>query len=186
MSFESRSGIALARMLTLPDGTRDHIQGSIDAPITLLEYGDFECPVCGETYPVIKSIQESLGENLCFAFRHFPLANVHPRAPRAAEAAEAAGGQQRFWEMHDILFENQQALEDDDLVEYAAILHLDVDRFADELEVGVHRSRVLEDFRSGVRGGVNGTPTFFINGERYDGERGLDPLLSALMRARNW
>src|SRR3989449_66144 len=172
-------GISAAKV-TLPVAGRDHIQGPVDAPIALLEYGDFECSVCGEVYPVIKEIRRRLGDNLCFAFRHFPMTNVHPHAQRAAEAAEAAGAQGSFWEMHDILFENQDALEDEDLARYAVALGLDARRLMTEVLGGAHTRRVREDFRSGVRGGVNGTPTFFINGERYDGARGLDPLLAAL------
>ena len=166
--------------LTRPVAGRDHIQGSIDASITLLEYGDYECPLCGEVYPVIKAIQERLGDELCFAFRNFPLATMHPHSEHAAEAAEAAGAQGSFWEMHDVLFENQDALEDEDLGRYAALLGLDARRLVAEVVTGVHNARIREDFRNGVRGGVNGTPSFFINGMRYDGARGLDPLLEAL------
>jgi len=155
-----------------PVDGRDHIQGPIDAPFKLVEYGDYQCPFCGEAYPIVKAIQERLGKRLCFAFRNFPLANMHPYAEHAAEAAEAAAAQGRFWEMHDILFENQNALEDDDIAEYAADLGLDAKRLVDEVENEAYAARVKEDFRGGVRNGVNGTPTFFINGVRYDG--GLD------------
>jgi protein-disulfide isomerase len=173
------SGIPASK-LTLPVAGRDHIQGPIDAPIALVEYGDFECPVCGEVYPVVKAIQERLDDNLCFAFRNFPLANMHPHAENAAEAAEAGGAQGSFWEMHDVLFENQDALEIDDFARYATALGLDARRLVSEVLAGAYAARVREDFKSGVRGGVNGTPSFFINGERYDGARGLDPLLAAL------
>lgn len=166
--------------LIRPIANRDHVQGSIDAPVALLEYGDYECPVCGEVYPVIKAIQERMGDELCFAFRNFPLATMHPHSERAAEAAEAAGAQGSFWEMHDTLFENQNALENEDLAEYAQALGLDAPRLLAEVMSGVYSPRVREDFRNGVRGGVNGTPSFFINGVRYDGARGLDPLLEAL------
>jgi protein-disulfide isomerase len=177
-------GVPLAK-LTLPIGERDHIKGSLDAPIKLLEYGDFECPFCGEAHPIVKAIQQRLGDRLCFGFRHFPLANIHPHAQKAAEAAEAAAAPGSFWEMHDLLFENQDALvEVDDLQRYALILSFDVPRFISEVVAGAHSRRVREDFRSGVRGGVNGTPTFFINGIRYDGERGLETLLSALTLPR--
>ena len=166
--------------LTLPDRKRDHLQGPADAAIALLEYGDYECPVCGEAYPMVKAIQERLGDGLCFAFRNFPLTNVHPHSEHAAEAAEAAGAQGRFWEMHDLLFENQDALEDDDLAQYAAALRLDANRLIREVAAGSYARRVEEDFKRGIWGGVNGTPTFFINGQRYDGVRGLEPLLAAL------
>lgn len=168
--------------LTLPDGNRDHIQGSLDAPIAFVEYGDYECPFCGEVYPVVEAIQRALGNRLCFAFRHFPLTNIHPHAEHAAEAAEAAGAQGRFWEMHDMLFENQDAPDDESLAQHAAALGLDEVRLIREVLAGAYARRVREDFMSGVRGGVNGTPTFFINGERYDGARGLEPFLAALTR----
>ena len=166
--------------LTLPDDDRDHIQGPIGAPIALLEYGDYECPACGQAHPIVKAIQQQFGDDLCFAFRNFPLTTVHPHAEHAAEAAEAAGNQGSFWEMHDLLFENQDALEDGDLAEYAAALGLDHVRLIREVLSGAYAGRVREDFKSGVRAGVNGTPTFFINGERYDGARSLEPLLGAM------
>lgn len=171
----------LPRKLTRPDNERDHIQGQADARVALLEYGDYECPACGQLYPVVKEIQEQLGNELCFAFRNFPLTNVHPHAEHAAEAAEAAGMQGSFWEMHDMLFENQEALEDEALAEYAAALGLDEVRLIREVRAGVYAERVREDFKSGVRAGVNGTPTIFINGARYDGVRTLESLLAAVM-----
>jgi protein-disulfide isomerase len=128
----------------------------------------------------VKEIERRLGNRLCFAYRHFPLTNAHPHAEHAAEAAEAAGAQGRFWEMHDTLFENQDALEDEDLFGYAEELGLDAERLIMEVQASAHASRIREDFRSGVRSGVNGTPTFFINGERYDGATGLEQLLAAL------
>ena len=114
-------GITSPNKLTIPVGSRDHIQGLIDAPISLLEYGDYECPACGQAYRVVKAVQQSLGNNLCFAFRNFPLTTIHPHAEHAAEAAEAAAAQGNFWEMHDLLFENQNALEDEDLARNALI-----------------------------------------------------------------
>jgi protein-disulfide isomerase len=166
--------------LALPVSKRDHIQGPVDAALTLLEYGDYECPACGAAYAMTKAVQETLGDDLRFVFRNFPLTNIHPHAEHAAEAAEAAGAQNSFWEMHDLLFENQDALEDEDLARYAAALQLDVSRFASELLSGVHAPRVREDFHSGVRSGVNGTPTFFINGVRYDGARDPETMVAAL------
>jgi protein-disulfide isomerase len=145
-----------------------------------VEYGDYQCPYCGEAYPIVKAIQERLGTRLCFVFRNFPLANMHPFAEHAAEAAEAAGAQGRFWEMHDVLFENQNALEDNDLAGYAESLGLDASRLMEEVAKGTHTARVREDFRGGVRNGVNGTPTFFINGGRYDGSLDAASLLAAL------
>src|SRR4051812_1221315 len=166
--------------LTLPIDGRDHIQGPIGAPITLLEYGDYECSYCGDAYPMVKAIQERLGKRLCFAFRNFPLANAHPHAEHAAEAAEAAAAQGRFWEMHDLLYKNQNALEDEDLARYAAVLGLDAQRLLREVLTGAHINRLREDFRSGARLDVNGTPSFFVNGVRYDGSPDADALLAAL------
>ena len=170
--------------LTLPDTDRDHIQGPPDAPIALLEYGDFECPACGMAYRVVKALQEQLADRLCFAFRNFPLTNVHPHAEHAAEAAEAAGSQGRFWEMHDVLFENQEALDDESLIQYANALDLDAERLIKEVLNEAYVARVREDFKAGIRGGVNGTPTFFANGERYDGARDLESFLQVLLNGR--
>jgi formate-nitrite transporter family protein len=155
--------------LTPPVSERDHIVGPDDAAVTLVEYGDFECPYCGMAHPIVKTAQRELGGQLRFVFRHFPLAEAHPHARIAAQAAEAAGAQGRFWEMHDMLFEHQDALEPEDLIGYAELLGLDTAQFARELEAGMYEKRVRDDFRSGVRSGVNGTPTFFVNGDRYDG-----------------
>jgi protein-disulfide isomerase len=166
--------------LTLPDPERDHISGSADGLIRLLEYGDYECPFCAEVQPIVKEIQRRLGDDLLFGFRNFPLTNIHPHSEHAAEAAEAAGTQKNFWGMHDTLFENQGSLDDDDLAEYAVGLGLDETRLIREVTASVYAPRIREDFKSGVRGGVNGTPTFFINGERYDGALDLKHLLKAL------
>jgi protein-disulfide isomerase len=166
--------------LTLPDLEHDHVQGSADAPIKLLEYGDYECPFCADAHAVVKEIQRQLGKDLLFAFRNFPLANIHPHADHAAEAAEAAGDQGNFWGMHDLLFENQTALEDEDIASYASQLGLDAERVLREVNSNVYASRIREDFKAGVRAGVNGTPTFFINGERYNGPRDLREMFSAL------
>ncbi len=156
-------------VLTPPVNAQDHVAGPDDAPVTLVEYGDFECPYCGMAHPIVKKVRRELGNQLRFVFRHFPLAEAHPHARIAAQAAEAAGAQGKFWEMHDTLFENQQALDVEDLVGYAKALGLDTTRFARDLEAGTYLKRVRDDFRSGVRSGVNGTPTFFVNGVRYDG-----------------
>jgi protein-disulfide isomerase len=162
---------------------RDHIQGPRTAAVTLVEYGDFECPYCGQAYPIVKQVMAEVGERARLVFRNFPLTQVHPHARRAAEAAEAAAAQGRFWEMHDMLFEHQDALEDDDLVSYAAQIGLDLDRFQVELARGAYADRVREDFMSGVRSGVNGSPTFFINGRRHDGPWDLRSLTEAVVTA---
>jgi protein-disulfide isomerase len=166
--------------LVLPVSARDHIAGPATAAATLLEYGDYECPACGAAHPIVKQIREALGNRLRFVFRHFPLANMHPHAELAAEAAEAAGAQGKFWGMHDLLYERQDALEDTDLVERAEILGLDIPRFVRELSARIHAPRVREDFMSGVRSGVNGTPSFYINGIRHDGGYDLATLLDAV------
>ena len=155
--------------LTPPVSDRDHVRGPATAAVTLVEYGDYECPYCGSAYPIVQALRRRLGARLRFVFRNFPLAEVHPHARHAAEAAEAAAEQDKFWEMHDALFENQSALEDDQLVATARRLRLDAARVAEALEAGTFAKRVRDDFRGGVKSGVNGTPTFFINGWRYDG-----------------
>jgi protein-disulfide isomerase len=172
-----------AAELTLPVGERDHALGPADAPVTLVEYGDYECPHCGRAYPIVQQVRRRLGRRLRFVFRNFPLRESHPHAEHAAEVAEAAGAQGKFWEMHDRLFERQFALDDDYLVEYAGDLGLDAARVGRELAAGSYAPRVREDFRSGVTSGVNGTPTFFINGLRYDESWDVEPLVAALEQA---
>jgi protein-disulfide isomerase len=174
--------ISLGR-LAPPVGKRDHVRGPADAPLTLVEYGDFECPYCAAAYLIVKKVQEVMADQLRLVFRHFPLTQIHPHAQGAAEASEAAGAQGRFWEMHDLLYENQRALDPMHLLGYAEDLDLDTQRFVRELEERVYQPRVREDFMSGVRSGVNGTPAFFINGIRYDGSWDLAPLLEALEKA---
>ena len=162
----------------------DHIQGNINAPITLVEYGDYECPHCGAAYPVIKQIQKKLGKQLRFVFRNFPLSNIHPSAEIAAEASEAAAAQGKFWEMHDAIYENQNSLSEEMLFDLAENFGLDMKIFKKDLETKKYKSKVRKDFMSGVKSGVNGTPTLFINGERfdqgYDGTLLLEALKSAV------
>jgi protein-disulfide isomerase len=162
---------------------RDHIQGPADAAVTLVEYGDYECPYCGAAYPIVKEVQARMGGRLRFVFRNFPIVTSHPHAEQAAEAAEGAGVQGQFWPMHDFLYERQRRLRDEDLHSYAEELGLDVERFDAELAGHVHAPRVREDFMSGVRSGVNGTPTFYIDGVRHDGSYDLETLLAALEQA---
>jgi protein-disulfide isomerase len=170
--------------LTMPvTEERDHIQGPTEAAVTLVEYGDYECPYCGAAYPIIKEVQSRMGERLRFVFRNFPITTSHPHAEQAAESAEAAASQGRFWQMHDLLYENQQRLQAPDLRDYAERLALDVERFDRELAEHAHAARVREDFMSGVRSGVNGTPTFYINGARHDDSYDIETLLAALERA---
>ena len=167
--------------LTMPVTERDHVQGPLHAKITLVEYGDYECSHCGAAYPIVKAVQDRLGSKLRFVFRNFPLTTAHPHAELAAETAETAASQHRFWEMHDTLYEHQDALDPDDLMGYAETLQLDVKRVVSDLERRTYRPRVEEDFASGVRSGVNGTPTFFINGIRFDGAWDEESLLEALV-----
>ncbi len=155
--------------LTMPvDPDRDHILGPEDAPVTLVEYGDFQCPHCGAAYPILESILKKMGNRIRFVYRHFPLTDAHPDAAHAAEASEAAAAQGKFWEMHHLLFEHQDALDGQSLRSYAVRLALDLDRFDRDLRDHLYAGRIRDDFSSGLRSGVNGTPTFFINGERYD------------------
>jgi protein-disulfide isomerase len=170
--------------LTPPVAERDHVRGPAKAPLTLVEYGDYECPYCGKAYSVVEEVLQQLGSRVRFAFRHCPLATVHPHAQNAAEAAEAAGAQGKFWEMHTTLFENQEDLEEEALLQYAAELGLDPVRFANELARHTHAARVREDFLSGVHSGVNGTPTFFINGVRHEGGLDVESLLEAMAMAK--
>lgn len=170
--------------LTLPVGTRDHTEGSPEAGVVLVEYGDYQCPYCGAAYPVVKRIQKELGGALRFVFRNFPITNAHPQAEWAAETAEAAAAQGQFWPMHDFLYENQRLLGDGrTFAQFESKLKLDVARVDREVSQRVYLARIEEDFMSGVRSGVNGTPTFFINGSRYDGPSELEPMVSALKQA---
>ena len=167
-------------MSTLPVKGHDHARGSIDAPFKLIEYGDYQCPYCGDAHEIVKQIQDRLGDRLCFVFRNFPLVEIHQHAEHAAEAAEAADAQGRFWEMHDLLFENQNALEDDDLAKYATELGLDAKRLLSDIRKGAHAARIKKDLASGEQNGVNGTPTFFVNGEPFEGEPTAEDLIAAL------
>ena len=167
--------------LTTPVSSNDHVEGPADAPLTLVEYGDYECPYCGMAYPIVKRVQARLGKQLRFVFRNFPLAEAHPHATAAAELAEASALQGKFWEMHDTLYEHQRALAPADLERHARKVGLDLDALEAALRGGAPHQRVKADFMSGVRSGVNGTPTFFINGRRFDGDwRDEENLLAAM------
>jgi protein-disulfide isomerase len=167
--------------LRVPINAADHTRGSKDAPIILLEYGDYQCPHCGRAYPVTERLGKVLGDNLRFVFRHFPLGELHPYATNAALAAEAAGRQGKFWDMHGTLFRNQIALDPESLMAHASDLELDLKTWIRDMESEITNSKVLSDFQSGVRSGVNGTPTFFVNGVRYDGDWSYEPFLEELM-----
>lgn len=155
--------------LTVPVSADDHIQGSPDAPCVLVEYGDYECPSCGEAYPVVKKLQKHFGDKLALVFRNFPLSQMHPDAEPAAEAAEFAGAKGKFWEAHDFLYENQENLGDELYKTLAADLKLKPEELAAALEEHTYKARIKADFSGGIRSGVNGTPTFFINGQRHNG-----------------
>jgi protein-disulfide isomerase len=169
--------------LTEPVSARDHLVGPDTAPVTLLEYGDYQCPSCGAAFPIVHEVRRHLGDKLRFAFRNFPLSEVHPHAVHAAETAEAANAQGKFWEMHDYLFTHQAKLADAQLVEGARELGLDAERVRRELADNTYLPRVRDDFSSGVRSGVNGTPTFYINGVRHDGDYSFGALVRAIESA---
>jgi protein-disulfide isomerase len=179
----SKSAPSAHAQLTPPVTERDHIQGPRSAKVTLVEYGDYQCPHCLQAYPIMIDIQEHLGDKMRLVFRNFPLATAHPQAEHAAEAAEAAGAQGKFWEMHDYLYEHQAHLDDGHLLAYAKAIGLDTARFKRDLEAHAFAERVREDFQSGLRSGVNGTPTFFINGVRHDGPWDVETLTRALLKA---
>jgi protein-disulfide isomerase len=166
--------------LTVPVTKKDHIQGSLDAPFILVEYGDYQCPFCGRAYPVVKQVQEAMGNKLCFVFRNFPLKEAHPFALMAAQAAEAAALQKKFWEMHDLIYENQKLLSPDLLAELADQLKLDLVKFKSDFRSTAVMKKIEDDFINGVRSGVNGTPSFFINSVRYDGEPTFEEIMEAL------
>ena len=169
--------------LAVPVGERDHVIGPATAPVMLVEYGDYECPYCGAAHGSVKHILGVLGDGVRFAFRNFPLSQIHPHAFQAANAAEAAGAQGEFWGMHDLLFENQRDLDTQSLLAYARELGLDLQRFGAELTQQTYAPRIREDFLSGVRSGVNGTPTFFVNGVRHNGGYDPESLLAAVRSA---
>jgi len=179
----SKEDLDLSKLL-LPVQPDDHVQGAPDALYTLVEYGDYECPDCGRLFITLHDLRAQQGDQLRLVFRHYPRSGIHPHAQQAAEAAEAAGAQGRFWEMHDLLFANQNALTTKDLNRYADQLSLDTKRFRDELKHRTYEDRVREDFRRGVANGVYGTPGLFINGIRHDGELDVKSFLAQFNETR--
>jgi protein-disulfide isomerase len=169
--------------LSHPVSDRDHASGPADARVTLVEYGDFECPHCGALHPLVQAARKAFGGNLRFVFRHFPLRSSHPHALAAAKAAEAAGEQGRFWEMHDRLYRRQAELSDADLERHARDLGLDLERFRGSLGSRAHEERIRQDLASAAESGARGTPSLFINGERYDGPIEREEIFAALARA---
>jgi protein-disulfide isomerase len=170
-------------MLKVAVTAEDHAQRPESAPVTVVEYGDYECPHCGHAYPIVKQVQKHFGKRLRFVFRNFPLSEIHPHAEDAAEAAEFAGAQGKFWEMHDLLFENQERLDEALYLALAQELELPAGTLRKALEVGTYRTRVRAEFTGGVRSGVNGTPTFFVNGHRHDGPFEFEDLVLAIDEA---
>lgn len=168
--------------LTVPIHERDHLRGSPDAPVVLVEYGDFECPYCGAAYAVLRKLEKDLADTLAVVFRQFPLVSVHSHAQLAAEASEAAGAQGKFWRMHDVLFEHQDALAPAELVKYATALHLDLKRFAGDLSRHVFLAKIEDDMAGGLQSGVKGTPTFFINGVLHQGAFDEASLRAAILQ----
>jgi protein-disulfide isomerase len=172
----------MAHSLRPPFSEKDHFQGDIHAPLELLEYGDYQCPHCGRAYPIIKHIQLALGKELKFVFRNFPLSESHPQAFAAAVAAEAAGLQDAYWKMHDYIFEHQSELPDSPFEAFAEALGLDGARLLHDMQDHALSAKVDADFDSGVHSGVNGTPTFFVNGKRYDDSWDEQSLLAHLRK----
>ena len=167
--------------LKSPVTERDHTSGSATAPVTLLEYGNFECIYCGGVYPIIKQVRKLLGDNLRFVFRHFPTVNTHPHSLRAAEAAESAAAQQKFWQMHDELFTHQTALEDGDLSHYARRVGLNLERFTHDMTEHSFLQQIESDYQLGLFDEhVTGTPTLYLNDVRYTGPTDLDSFLHAI------
>jgi protein-disulfide isomerase len=172
--------------LTLAVNSNDHIYGDINAPLEVVEYGDYECPFCGRAYPIVKSIQEKLGADMKFIFRNFPLRKIHPHAYPAAVATEAAARQGKFWEMHDIIFENQKTLEPENLFAFASQIGLDMERFQKDILDESLYMKARKDFESGMQSGVNRTPTFFVNGKKFNGDWGEGELLRYLECELAW
>ena len=177
----------MSTRLRIPVTAQDHAQGPADAPVTLVEYGDYECPHCGRAHPIVQEVQRRLGDRLRLVWRNFPLTEIHPHALHAAEAAESVGeqlGEAGYWPMHDAIFEHQHALSDAHLAQYAAAVGADAERVRRDLEADAHVGRIEADFSGGVRSGVNGTPTFFVNGARFDGDwTDAGEFTEALLRA---
>jgi protein-disulfide isomerase len=158
----------------------DQVSGSTDAPVLLVEYGDYECSYCGEAYWTVKKLQKTFGDRLGFIFRNFPLTVIHPYALNAAYIAEAAGLQNKFWQMHDIIFENQQTLAPEQILNLAESLDADIDKLMKDCHSHRIKNKVENDIESGIRAGVNGTPCFFIQGIRYDGDHSFESLQNAV------
>jgi protein-disulfide isomerase len=161
---------------------KDQKQGNAHAPLVFVEYGDYECPHCGAAYPIVKQLQHHFGDNLLFVFRNFPLAEIHPHALEAAYVAEASGLQNKFWELHDSIFENQDSLSAKNLLSLAEQAGVDIKKLAKDIKSEQIMDKVENDMEGGARSGVNGTPTFFINGKRYEGYYEYETLRDELQK----
>jgi protein-disulfide isomerase len=179
ITLETGDGVALSQLL-LPIQEDDHVQGSTEAGLTLVEYGDYECPACGKLFVAILQLHEDFHVDVRIVYRHYPLSGLHPDAQLAAEAAEAAGAQGKFWEMHESLFRHQGDLSEKQLKLYAEGLSLDMDRFRQDLKEHTFETRVREDFKRGVANGVYGTPGLFVNGIRHDGAFDAESIMKKL------
>jgi protein-disulfide isomerase len=166
--------------LSVPVGPNDHSSGPLDAKLTVVEYGDYQCPYCGQAFPIVEKLRTTFADSMRFIFRNLPLADVHPHAEAAAEVAEAVALQGKFWEIHDALYQNQKDLSNAALRRYVTDIGGDVDQMTKDVADGGPRERVEADFESAIRSGANGTPTFFINGERYDGSWQYEPFAEFL------
>jgi protein-disulfide isomerase len=169
--------------LQVPVSAEDHIQGRANAPLTLVEYGDFECPHCGKAHTVVKRLQNHFGDRMRFVYRNFPLTDIHPIAEPAAEAAEFAGAKGKYWPMHDAIFEHQRSLSPELLVSLASRLQLDPDELASAVDDQKFLDKISKDVEGGERNGVHGTPTFFINGQQYQGPWQFEDLVQAMEAA---
>lgn len=171
--------------LTQTINEKDHFQGPLKSPINLVEYGDYQCPVCKMTLPIIKQLRKEFGDKMCFAFRHFPLKTSHPYAFEAAKAAEAAALQSKFWEMHELIYAKQSELNAEIWPQLTEELNLNVAKFNNDFQSPTIEEKVQNEFMAGVRSGVNGTPCFFINGSRFDSDASYDNLKQALAKEKN-
>lgn len=172
----------IKRLTTPVNIGSDHIRGSVNAPVNIVEYGDYECPYTGMAYPIMKEIVRQFGDKIYFVFRNFPLKEIHPHAQNAAEAAEVAAAQNKFWEMHDYLFEHQKTLDHNHILEYAQKVGLDIERFKKDMSGHVYASLIEESIKTGINSGVEGTPTFYINGVRYEESWDLNTFSETLKR----
>lgn len=177
---------AASTILSRAVDAQDHIRGAATAPVTIVEYGDYQCPYCGQSYAVLRQVlghKDAVADSVRYVFRNFPLNQLHQFAELAAEAAEAAGAQGKFWEMHGTLFQNQHHLSGDDVVNYAENLGLDLDRFISDVNQRKFRPVIERDLQSGIDSGVHGTPSFFINGKSHVGGFDAESLRAAILEA---